>query len=254
MVELSGPQFGGQLRIDHIVVTQLNTRHKQGLNTDRDWLTERVELFRKYAVPSVVRQKSADFMWWVYIDLHTDDDLVMDIEKSLDGLPCKLIATVEKFGEEMLSQDLVNEYWRENPDPPDFVATTRLDSDDMLAQGFCENLYAQMTLQLANKTDEEKSRCIEYMNGVRYSDRLGVGLSSQASGGRFRTVVAPYNENWMDNCYTIPPRKLVKTIRCSPMWMKVVHGRNCLEKATASKSDTKVSGKVLAEAFDVGQG
>lgn len=250
MVELRGAQFrGGAIRIDHILITQLNTLHTEKLNQDREWLERRLDLFRRYAVTSVVRQRNPDFTWWVYIDLKTEDDILQDIEQALKGLPCKLIATVDRLDEDSISMDLTMGYWNTGVEPPDYVATTRLDSDDMLAQDYCENVYAQMTLEAVGKRPE--GYCIEYINGVRYSDRLGVGLSSQSSGSRFRTVVARYSENRMDNCYTQVRDRTIKRVRCSPMWLKVVHDKNCLESATASKRDTRVSAKVLSEAFDV---
>lgn len=123
----------------HILITRFNlpkrwdSDKKGNAILDTSWLEERFELFETFCLPSIIGQTCKEFEWWVYFDEKTDKILKKRIEffekkypifkpkfeKSYDDFEARMPKTIHK--------NLIKE-------KIDWLITTRLDNDDMLAK------------------------------------------------------------------------------------------------------------------------
>lgn len=107
---------------------------KQGnIILDSAWLEERFTLFENFCMPSMVAQTCKDFEWWVIFDENTDPyykTRIQDIQLKFKNFKPKFERSYDTF-EANLPIKLQNSLIRERIN---WLITTRLDNDDMLAK------------------------------------------------------------------------------------------------------------------------
>ncbi len=118
----------------HVLLTRFNlpSRGHESLVRARDnWLRDRVALFERHCLPSVLGQTRRDFSWLVYLDPASPDWLlewVRGHERRGSFTPL--------FREEVPRTDLLADVRAVAGDRPGDLLTTNLDNDDGLARDF----------------------------------------------------------------------------------------------------------------------
>ena len=127
------------INFKHILITRFNLPHrwnedKQGNGIlDTVWLEERFNLFENFCIPSIEGQTCKDFEWWVYFDENTDSVFkkrIESIERKHPIFKPRYEKSYDDF-EANMPIEIHNSLKKENKD---WLITTRLDNDDMLAK------------------------------------------------------------------------------------------------------------------------
>lgn len=123
----------------HIIITRFNLpkrwdKDKKGNEIlNNAWLEERFELFENFCVPSIVEQTCKNFEWWVYFDENTGSIFkkrIASIERIYPVFKPRYEKSYDNFERNMPA----NIYEILKKEDTDWLITTRLDNDDMLAK------------------------------------------------------------------------------------------------------------------------
>lgn len=209
----------------HVVITRLNTKNSTGLNNDPEWLSHRLGMFEQFCLPSVLGQTCLDFDWYVFVSLDSPG-MVRDRLQRMGCVP--VIALADKFEAWGVAATCD---WEPRDD---WLVTTRLDSDDAIHKTFVE--------EVQRRWQPEPS----WGHGMVMNFQEGVGLNYDAK--ELTSMRRPVNEfmsfaeRWwrhqqprtvFDSSMPAEMGQRFPVTRIDigkPMWMKVWHGKNCIQK------------------------
>lgn len=126
------------LTTQHIVETRFSVRLGRDLerHASRQWLDERLELLRRFCLPSIAAQTMQAFTWLVLCDESTDPDAMARLrEHERDVEPLRIAMTSGERTARMAVESFV-------APNADLLITTQLDSDDLLADAYLEAVQA----------------------------------------------------------------------------------------------------------------
>lgn len=202
---------------DHVLLTRFNlpsvgaesiVRAKDG------WLRTRLELFRRFCLPSVLQQSHQQFKWIIYLDPQSPEWLV----RSIDDLNSRGTFTPiyrAEVGRGELLEDLHSVSGAKHRE----LITTNLDNDDGLASDFVERLQA---------TESDGTRSAIYLahglvrnGGALYlrRDRVNAFCSVREDWESPRTC-------WSDWHNLLGQSMNVRELAGPPAWLQVVHDSN----------------------------
>lgn len=116
--------------IQHLLETQFSVR--MGNDLTGAWLASRVELLRRFTVPALAAQSTEDFTWLVLCDETTPPGVLEQLREEVSTVPSLRIALT---GPACAPLTAVRAAVRHDAD---VLITTRLDSDDAVADGYLE--------------------------------------------------------------------------------------------------------------------
>ena len=121
--------------VQHLLETRFSVR-MGGHRLTPEWLQSRLELLRRYTLPSVAAQTATSFTWLLYCDESTEPAALEQLrleERRLDVL--RLALTGPERSPLAVARAAVRE-------DADVLITTRLDSDDAIADRYVEAIQA----------------------------------------------------------------------------------------------------------------
>lgn len=131
---------GSQSNPLHLLVTRFNVRwgyEPVDSKYSDDWMRERIGLFERYTLPSVQRQTNKDFRWIILLDeerCRPFPGIVERIEQA---------GYVPMFCEHLdLAIPQIRDYVS-RLGPVEYIATSRVDSDDVLHPDYIADIKAQ---------------------------------------------------------------------------------------------------------------
>jgi Putative rhamnosyl transferase len=205
----------------HLVLTRFNTAtdfapSRLGLQTE--WLKARLSLFEQYCLPSIAGQQGADFQWLVFFDAESPAWFRQKIEAFGPLMTPMYIegeASDQVIVDSIRAAGLVN---------TPYLLTTRVDNDDALATGHLARV--EHAFQHQQREFLEFPFGLQLFRGHLYnvywpSNAFLSLVEKVESGNRFTTVLCvPHHR--------VREAGQVRSIRCSPQWMQVIHGSNLL--------------------------
>src|SRR5687768_2976076 len=122
----------------HYLITRFNIRvsdrgpeHMNSPEMDLNWLTDRLHLFLKYCVPSVLEQVNKNFTWLIYLDHHTPRSILDQINFLCESAISTELIFIDDYSN--LLKDLKEKIKQANSP---YVITSRLDNDDIISRSF----------------------------------------------------------------------------------------------------------------------
>ena len=207
--------------IKHFILTRFNVATPgrwEEIRLRPHWLEKRYDLFKDFCLPGVASQTRKDFEWIIFFDEQTPADYMERIRKLQSVFPFRIIQT-PLFEMKDLCKQLVQERAG-----ADWLLTTRLDSDDILATDFVENLRRDL------KPDTHHN--LNFPNGLILSiksDSLCLYRDRDMSSP-FASLMEPFNDNvqtiWEKQHRYIDEMAPITQGSEQPMWLQVVHGDN----------------------------
>ena len=203
----------------HVVITRFNAAvgYSASLKRlDNTWLRERIVLFEQYCLPSIRAQQAVEFKWVIFMDAQSPQWL----REKIDGYgpPLSAIYVDGPFSDSVIATRVAASGYVSAP----YLITTRLDSDDALAN----HHLARVQLTFC----QQQREFIEYPVGL------------QSFRGHLYNVYYPSNpflsliERVQDNggvttvhCVEhdrVRTAGKVRRIVVSPQWKKVIHSAN----------------------------
>lgn len=207
----------------HVILTRFNVMMpgwNSPIRLDPDWLNNRFELFEILCLPSIVNQTIRDFEWFVYFDSQTPDKFKRQIEILQAKYPFKSIF-VDIFDIREISKHL-SDTFKEH----DFLLTSRLDSDDLLANAYVEELHRVVYQGPFDK------RVVNFDNGAILLQKSGKNYlyDYHDNSSPFSSLLEPNNNDLLTilsvNHTTLHQHFDVVNVTGQPMWLQVVHGGN----------------------------
>lgn len=204
------------MTVVHLLITRFALRLKRTVPADTgplspDWLERRLDLFRRYCVPSVQAQYCSDFRWLVHVHAGLDP-VFADRLRALDPRIALTTAPVTPLP---------------RIEGADIVVSTRLDSDDSLAPHVLDIVQAKAQAKIARPVlvDFPKGYYVDHDTQQQY---LAHGAAFKAlieRQGPDRRCVGVYTRSCDVIALAYP------TIReQEPSWLRIVHGGNLVNR------------------------
>lgn len=207
-------------KIRHVILTRFNVAspgREHSIRLRQGWLDGRFELFERYCLPSVQMQSNQDFEWIIFFDEQTPEKYRKEISRLQSIFPFKAVYTglfrMKEIVPQIFGSDSKSEW----------LLTTRLDSDDVLAVDFAE--------RLRNSLQELRPMVINFPDGVILSvgetNRL---YRTQDDSNPFASLLEPTGDKiktiWGENHVDIQKLADVVQLQGPPAWLQLVHGAN----------------------------
>jgi hypothetical protein len=209
---------------DHILITRFNLPsigHESVVRAQENWLTDRVQLFERYCLPSVLAQTCRRFSWIIYFDPCSPQwllDWVRGHERDSHFRPF--------FREEVAGKELLRDIRAvvgEQQHGAELL-TTNLDNDDGLAIDFVARV--QGAARAGDRT------AIYVGDGlIRRGDVLYRNLDPHNAFCSVRESWEAPVTCWADWHNLLPRHMPAVVLRGNPGWVQVVHGANVSNRA-----------------------
>lgn len=224
--------------IHHAILTRFNVRRGADIDPrvlSLEWLDERMQLFEKVTVASVMAQSQLPDAWLVFFDENTPQsarDLFQRIAANLPQLRAE-------YCREFTAQVCAERISRRLPEGVDWLITTRLDNDDALNPRFIEGVRSLVhpgVREFINPTHGLIAAQGMLFRKRDYSSPF-ISLSEPLNG--FSTVL-------IDQHQRLSRHGHVRQCSLTDAWIQVVHGSNLANQVRGVRvSPSMVSMQVL---------
>ncbi|MGP5220320.1 glycosyltransferase [Arthrobacter rhombi] len=214
--------------IDHVLLTRFNLPTLGAESTIRakeGWLRDRVGLFERYCLPSVVTQTNPNFQWIIYFDPASPEWLREYIERWQTDERIHPI-----FRESVSHEELVNDLAMVTGARGDTLLTTNLDNDDGLASDF--------VARLQGAAPKNFRAAVYLVNGVIRRDHE-LYLREDRNNA-FCSVREPWEGAlgcWADWHNRLGRHMEVEEIAGRPAWLQVIHDSNVSNRVRGRRVD-----------------
>ena len=183
------------------------------VRSKENWLKQRVELFERFCLPSVVAQTDQDFCWLVYFDPQSPDWLLRKIDNWRGYRRFRPV-----FRREVSLADKRLDI-TENVPPRQRLISTNLDNDDGLAHDFVARIKAV-------RVEGPPSAIFIAKGMVLAGERIFLNSDRENA---FCSVSEAWNAPV--TCWAYPHTDLARhmphvSLGGQPGWLQVVHGSN----------------------------
>jgi hypothetical protein len=214
-----------RLLVNQVFLTRFNLPSagvESGIRARDGWLDNRVELFERYCLPSVLAQTNQNFSWIIYFDPQSPAWLL----NRIDGYAASG-AFLPLFRASVDRPELLADVRAASPEQRDLLITTNLDNDDGLAIDFVDRLQSA---EIAHP------RAAVYLTTGLISSQGGLYLRRDRHNA-FCSVressVDPVT-CWSDWHNLLGRSMPVVELGGAPAWLQVVHGSNVSNRVRGS--------------------
>jgi hypothetical protein len=206
--------------LDHLILTRFNVPSPDPEATIRSrpgWLDRRFDLFERYCLPGVAGQSERAFEWIVVFDAGTPAPYRDRIARLQQVFPFRAHFT-DRFRMREIAPALAG-----RRRAADWLLTTRLDSDDILAADFVARLRDRVRVR--------RPRVINFNRGLILAPAPPPALYEREDGSNpFASLLEPGRGQirtvWGQDHLDLSRLGELERVRGGPAWMQVVHGVN----------------------------
>jgi hypothetical protein len=246
-------------RIHHVVGTRFSVR--MGLEPpafERSWLEERLRLLELFCLPSVMAQTTSAFTLMLLCDEATPPDILDALRQHERESPAVAIALT---GSDRTPADVIA---ASTPPGTDVLVTTRLDSDDAIADGYLE---AVQEYAAPFHRSDVATLLVNFPRGMRldvpedafYERRMPNSpfhsLFERPASGPARTIFSGVGRAARNrargNHATLHEHQVTHQDESIVAWLQVVHGGNLENRITPS--DRPVRPEKALASFSLGE-
>jgi hypothetical protein len=225
--------------MDHVILTRFNLPSagaESVVRAKHGWLTERIELFENYCLPSVLAQTERRFRWLIYFDPESPAWLK---ERIASHAGHYVPVFRMQVGREELMADISDLFAAKG----DELLTSNLDNDDGLAVDFVERLQSQP--RPATSTAYYLSNgLIKSPDGLfHHHDRHNAFASVRS---RWQSPITC----WADWHNRLANHMPVVEVEGAPGWLQVVHGGNVSNRTRGRLVSPKPYGELFGTSLD----
>ncbi|MGY1694443.1 glycosyltransferase [Geodermatophilus sp. SYSU D00814] len=203
--------------VTHVLLTRFNLPsrgHESLVRAQENWLRDRVALFERHCLPSVLGQTRRDFRWLVYFDPASPDWLLewmRDHERRGSFTPL--------LREEVPHADLMADIGAVTRDRSGDLLTTNLDNDDGLARDFVARLQDAAVPPGRAALYVGEGLIVRGDRVYRRLDRYNAFCSVRETWDDPVTCWSDWHTGLVDHMPAV-------VLRGHPGWLQVVHGGN----------------------------
>ncbi|MDB4160800.1 putative rhamnosyl transferase [Bacteroidia bacterium] len=228
------------LNYKHFIITQFNLRNfPKSENNEYEkwvnWTRNRIILFKKYCLPSVLNQSEKDFTWLLYLDSETPQEFLGFIDE-MNEYP-----NIEVFlcsGAEGFQNHYMDAAYQKIDKDTRWIVTSRMDNDDAVHRNMVKIIQQELefkhgylvSLASGYVFDESRKKMAHYFYPM--SPFLTIVEDSKVAKGIFEKghTIWPnlrlriYKEIWVE--WFSKKSRMVRFVLCQPLWLQVVHQTN----------------------------
>lgn len=229
------------MNFTHYIITQFNLRDfPRSNNSDYEswikWTKNRIEIFKKYTLPSILNQSIKNFHWLIFFDADTPDEFkpfIKELEKN------KVVNACFSNGSNDFYTNYTQEIHKNICSSTKWIITTRIDNDDCLHKdavriiqsNFVEKdkyLISLASGYVHNLEDKTLSHYYYPMSPFislieRYKPQIkGIFSRRHTKWDELRLFI--YKEIWFS--WFNRKARTSKFILDKPLWIQTVHGDN----------------------------
>lgn len=225
----------------HVLITRFSVRlEPDAPPPDTEWLRERLSIFRRYTLPSVVGQTRPPNTWLILFGPSPqwlrDEFAVLQSDASW----IRPVETDEPFSPALV-RGLVKAAL---PSSTKRLITTRVDNDDVIADGYLEAVRAEAADDYHGFVNFTHGLQLAQGKLYRRSDPSNAFVSLAEPMDELRTV-------FVDQHPDLARHGPMKQVHTSPMWIQVVHGGNLANVARGIRADPAKFGSTFTAELDL---
>lgn len=210
---------------------------------NEEWLKNRIYLFEKFCLPSMISQTDKNFIWICHVHEDSPEFIKNKFEEYQKQCPQLKIIFGSSFGK---YQKALNNFIRNEAPRKKYLVTTRFDSDDMMASDYIENIHRHLY--------KGASYFIDFVYGYIYDAQNDVLCHTKFRRNPFCSRVEKMSDP--KTIYVIPHTKInqagyVCQIKAKPMWAQIIHGSNILNKLDGDVQNDKEDFKARFKISDI---
>ena len=205
----------------YIVLTRFNLQYdlQSTLHIQPAYLDNRLSLFEKYCLPSMQQQTNKEFVWLLLADANTPQpqrQRLLSYEQIMPQIQVLFCPYYADFNQ--MYRQIGEQYGAGY----DWLLSTRLDNDDMLADDFAEELHTYM------RTHQPKECVLTYPIGVQYFANDDIAFRVRFDNNHFLTFLEPADHirTALGADHTQVPKESLLPIGKGDAWCEIVHGGN----------------------------
>jgi hypothetical protein len=227
-------------RVKHLMLTRFNVAspgREQAIRLKPGWLDGRFELFRKLCLPGVASQTRQDFDWFIFFDEQTPDRYRDEIARLQAIYPFHAEFTP------LFEMEQIVPHLLQRGESAEWLLTTRLDSDDVLA--------IDHVSRLRELVETPKHQVINFRRGAILSIKSDqpqlyrVEDEANPFASLMEPLTAEASTIWAAKHEDIERIGAVRQVDGAPAWLQVVHGGNVSNRVKG----VRVPVTSLTEAF-----
>lgn len=213
----------------HFLITRFNIRFAEGKEVSESWTRHRWELFQQYCLPSIEQQTCRDFHWLLYISPNTPKPILKELEHTASR--CAMLRIVP------IADDVaMKAHWKQTVQTEsqgvDWVATSRLDSDDALALDFIASVQAYGPTAKRWVINYNKGLTLlhqeqPFVYQINAPANPYISLVEPVSHN-IETIVGKDHQQWLKD----PNYKEFDTDH--PMWLQIIHQKNVINEVAGT--------------------
>lgn len=228
-----GRIYLNNMKVDYFLLTKYNVGITTGKYAKRqeEWMRDRLELFKRFTLPSVLSQTHPPYKWVLFIDRATDPEqhrLLWDEIYKFNFINIGLTDSQSIIQD---ARKYVNLFRRNN-----YVVTTRLDNDDAIHKLFFEKIEEQV------KNPPKYSQFHFIVNfdwGIVYNPKTwDIRISRQGSNPFISKIEKGSDIQTVWGFKHTEASRYGQMIRLgeesTPMWIQTVHGKNVSNRMQGS--------------------
>lgn len=207
--------------IAHYLITRFNIHEESWLTKDLsgkivcndEWMEHRFKLFEKYCLPSILDQTSTSFDWVLLFHHKTNEKWKQYAEELVAKHPRFRILYVGRRWLVELQCFLVDDC------TTDYLITTRLDNDDVLAPDYIKHVQARAVKNIFTFIDHP----------IGYRLKKGKLYYHLESYNPFLSLIE--KNDAPQSVLSLPHGKIIARYNVitgskDPLWMQIIHDRN----------------------------
>lgn len=218
----------------HLLLVRLNSPNLTGLNLEPQWFEERVKLFERFCLGSLKSQTVQAFTAMVVSDVRNSPDMNARLQKLQDEHGFYMLKLSDSFKPDDVVELLENWVAFDSYEMPPFLMTTRLDSDDAIANDFIELTQKQFR--------QQDRQSVIWKNGLELDLRNGRMVDAVCFPNPVPTFIEKVDMKL--KCPTTVFGDTSKQAGCGkheiasrPMWLATRHEWNCITKYLQGKNE-----------------
>ena len=209
------------MNFNHIILTRFNLQYELGnsIHLEPSWLEERFRLFEEYCLPSIMGQSDMHFTW-----------IILASDQTASAYKTRLSSYSQAYSNIVIeycpyTEDIVGLYKRIGKKyvrDCDYLLSTRIDSDDMLAPHFVDRLHSYIHSQFSGES------VITFPRGIQWFEKEAIAYSISYAQNHFLNFLEARDN--IRTCLGIDHTKVEKRnmiqLEDKSMWCEIVHGTN----------------------------
>ena len=209
------------MNFNHIILTRFNLQYELGssIHVASSWLEERFRLFEQYCLPSIIGQSNSSFTWVILASDQTADvykrrlssysEVCSNIVIEYSPYVADLVGLYKKIGEKYVGDC-------------DYLLSTRIDSDDMLAPHFVDRLHSYIHSQFLGES------VITFPRGIQWFEKEAIAYSISYAQNHFLNFLEASSNirTSLGIDHTKVEKRNMIQLPDASMWCEIVHGTN----------------------------